>query len=77
MQQAVAANPPVKADYIQRFNIRQRVEHYILMVVFTVLAITGLIQRYYTVGVCQWLIQHLGGYTAAWGFSSRHWWCTA
>ena len=61
MQQAAAAHPPAKAEYIKRFNTRQRVEHIILMVVFTLLAITGLIQRYYTVGICQWIILHLGG----------------
>jgi len=62
MRQTVAANPHKTGD-IQRFNTRQRVEHYILMVVFTVLAITGLIQRFYTVGICQWIILHLGGIT--------------
>jgi formate dehydrogenase subunit gamma len=62
MQQAAAAvTRPAKKGDIKRFNTRQRVEHYILMVVFTLLAITGLIQRYYTVGICKWLILHLGG----------------
>ena len=50
-----------KNGYIRRFSTRQRIEHIILMIIFTVLAITGLIQKFYTVGVCEWIILQLGG----------------
>ena len=52
-----------KQKYVVRFNVRQRIEHIILMVVFVILALTGLIQKFYTVGFCQWLILQLGGVT--------------
>ena len=64
MQQAEALKAEKhagKSGYIVRFTKLQRVEHIVLMVIFTVLAITGLIQRFYTVGVCEWIILHLGG----------------
>jgi formate dehydrogenase subunit gamma len=48
-------------DYFVRFNVRQRIEHIALMVIFTTLAITGLLQRFYTGGVAEWTILRLGG----------------
>jgi cytochrome b subunit of formate dehydrogenase len=48
-------------DYILRFNLRQRIEHIGLIIVFTALAVTGLLQRYYTIGPAEWLIFHMGG----------------
>lgn len=50
-----------KSSYIVRFNTRQRIEHILLMIIFVVLAITGLIQRYHSVGVSEWIILRLGG----------------
>lgn len=47
--------------YFVRFSASQRVEHAVLMVSFTVLAVTGLAQRFYTAGWAEWLILNLGG----------------
>jgi cytochrome b subunit of formate dehydrogenase len=48
-------------SYFVRFSVRQRIEHIGLMVVFTVLAITGLLQRFSTGGFAEWSILRLGG----------------
>jgi cytochrome b subunit of formate dehydrogenase len=50
-----------KADYFVRFNIRQRIEHILLMVSFTTLSVTGLAQKFYTAGWAEWIILRLGG----------------
>ncbi|MBI4186517.1 MAG: DUF4405 domain-containing protein [Chloroflexi bacterium] len=48
------------ANFI-RFNLSQRVQHIILMVIFTALAVTGLAQRFHTAGWAEWVIMGLGG----------------
>ncbi len=48
-------------SYFVRFSARQRAEHWILMVSFIVLAVTGLAQRYYTAGWAEWVILNAGG----------------
>lgn len=48
-------------EYVVRFKLRQRIEHIALIIVFTLLAVTGLLQRYYTFGPAEWLILNLGG----------------
>ncbi len=50
-----------KRDYFVRFSARQRTEHWILVVSFIVLAVTGLAQRYYTAGWAEWVILNSGG----------------
>ncbi len=55
------ANDAGKPSYFVRFNVRQRIEHIGLMVVFTILAVTGLLQRFYTGGAAEWTILRLGG----------------
>ena len=50
-----------KQGFFVRFNMGQRVEHFILMITFTVLAVTGLAQKYSTAGWAEWLILNLGG----------------
>lgn len=50
-----------KPDDFVRFNVGQRAEHWILMITFTLLAVTGLAQKYSTAGWAQWLILTLGG----------------
>lgn len=50
-----------KSDYIVRFNVRQRIEHIALIVVFTALAATGLLQRFYTGWFAEWAIVRIGG----------------
>jgi cytochrome b subunit of formate dehydrogenase len=54
-------NSKGKPDYFIRFAFSQRVEHLVLMFSFIVLAITGLAQRFYTVGWAEWIILNLGG----------------
>ncbi len=48
-------------DYFIRFSLSQRVEHALLMVSFTTLAVTGLAQRFYTAGWAEWVILSLRG----------------
>ena len=50
----------VKNDII-RFVPRQRVEHIVLMVLFIVLSVTGLAQRYSSAGWAEWIIINVGG----------------
>jgi formate dehydrogenase subunit gamma len=46
---------------IVRFSRRQRLEHVAVMTLFTVLALTGLPQKFFEYGVSQWLIDAWGG----------------
>ncbi|HSB21156.1 MAG TPA: cytochrome b/b6 domain-containing protein [Anaeromyxobacteraceae bacterium] len=48
-------------ETIVRFNVQQRVEHLVTMVVFTLLCLTGLPQKFYTAGWAQALIGFFGG----------------
>jgi formate dehydrogenase subunit gamma len=48
-------------DMVVRFSARQRAEHFAVMVLFTVLCLTGLPQKYYDTGVAEAIIQALGG----------------
>lgn len=47
--------------YWTRFSRRQRLEHFLVMVLFLLLAITGFPQKFFDMGWAQWLILHLGG----------------
>ena len=62
MTTAEVANPVKKArDDIVRFVLRQRIEHIVLMILFIVLAVTGLAQRYSSSGWGEWIIINVGG----------------
>lgn len=50
-----------KKEFITRFSVFQRIEHWILVASFTTLALTGLPQKYPTVGVSDFIIGFLGG----------------
>jgi formate dehydrogenase subunit gamma len=50
-----------KETYFTRFTTGQRIEHVVLMVSFTILAVTGLAQRYSGAGWAEWTILRLGG----------------
>jgi len=50
-----------RPEYFRRFTSRQRIEHVLLLVTFTVLAVTGLAEKYYDAGWANWLIMNLGG----------------
>jgi formate dehydrogenase subunit gamma len=46
---------------LTRFSLRQRIEHSSVMLLFTVLAVTGLAQKYFDAGWAAWVIAALGG----------------
>jgi formate dehydrogenase gamma subunit len=47
--------------YIVRFNLQQRVEHFVTMTTFALLCLTGLPQKFYTAGWAQGLVWFFGG----------------
>ena len=44
-----------------RFNLLRRIEHALLILSFSTLGLTGLIQKYSQAGVSEWLVAVLGG----------------
>lgn len=50
--------------YVERFSPRERAEHFLVMVVFIVLSVTGLPQKYFEAGWARWIILALGGVDA-------------
>lgn len=51
--------------YIVRFNLQQRIEHFITMLVFVLLCLTGLPQKFYTAGWAQAIVGVFGGIDVA------------
>lgn len=51
-------------NYVIRFNLLRRIEHLLLILSFSTLGVTGLIQKYAQVGVSEWLVAVLGGIEA-------------
>ncbi len=49
------------SDYIVRFDLRQRIEHFVTMVVFALLCLTGLPQKFYQAGWAHALVNGFGG----------------
>jgi formate dehydrogenase subunit gamma len=49
------------SDYIVRFNLQQRIEHFITMVVFALLCLTGLPQKFYQAGWAHTIVDVFGG----------------
>jgi cytochrome b subunit of formate dehydrogenase len=49
------------SDYIVRFNLQQRIEHFVTMVVFALLCLTGLPQKFYQAGWAHTLVDVFGG----------------
>ena len=47
--------------YIVRFNVQQRVEHLLTMVIFTLLCLTGLPQKFFQAGWAHALVDVFGG----------------
>ena len=50
-----------RTEYMVRFGAKQRVEHFVTMIDFVGLVLTGLPQKFYTAGWAQWLIGAMGG----------------
>lgn len=48
-------------EKIRRFSIGRIVEHWVLIVTFTALAVTGLSQKFHYLDISRWLIIQLGG----------------
>jgi formate dehydrogenase subunit gamma len=59
-----AATAPAPAVFV-RFTRRQRVEHAIVMSLFTILAVTGLPQKFFEYDVAAWLLGLMGGVDGA------------
>lgn len=51
----------MKQRYWVRFSKRQRIEHFLVMMLFLLLAVTGFPQKFFDMTWSQWLIIHLGG----------------
>jgi formate dehydrogenase subunit gamma len=49
------------SNYIVRFSLQQRIEHFVTMVVFALLCLTGLPQKFYQAGWAQTLVGIFGG----------------
>jgi formate dehydrogenase subunit gamma len=49
------------SDYIVRFSLKQRVEHFVTMVVFALLCLTGLPQKFYSAGWAHHVVDFFGG----------------
>ncbi|HEX9399039.1 MAG TPA: cytochrome b/b6 domain-containing protein [Anaeromyxobacter sp.] len=52
------------SDYIVRFNLQQRIEHFVTMTVFALLCLTGLPQKFYQAGWAHTLVDVFGGVDA-------------
>ena len=52
-------------EYIRRFSLYRIIEHQINLLVFAVLVITGLSQKFHEASFSQWIIFNLGGIDAA------------
>ncbi len=48
-------------EYFQRFSLRQRIEHFSVMVLFIVLGLTGFAQKFYDAPWAVWTIAAIGG----------------
>ena len=49
------------SDYLQRFSLRQRVEHFLVMSIFTLLALTGFPQKFYDATWAHSIVGLFGG----------------
>jgi len=49
------------SNYIVRFSLKQRIEHFVTMTTFAALCITGLPQKFYTTGWAHSLVSFFGG----------------
>jgi cytochrome b subunit of formate dehydrogenase/mono/diheme cytochrome c family protein len=58
---APAAAPTAKPASYLRFTIDQRVEHVLLLVAFSLLGLTGLVQKFSQAPISEWLIAIMGG----------------
>ena len=52
-------------DYAVRFSKKQRIEHFVVMTTFVLLALTGFPQKFYEAGVSRFLVKIFGGLDGA------------
>ncbi|HAM52530.1 MAG TPA: cytochrome C [Nitrospiraceae bacterium] len=50
-----------KGDYMRRFSFYRMAEHWLLAVIFVILVVTGLSQKFYGLDISQRLVMYLGG----------------
>jgi len=58
---SMSETPSNNDEYIVRFGIFRRIEHHLNAIVFFILVVTGLAQRYYESTWADWVIRTLGG----------------
>ena len=58
---ATAASAAVAGESVVRFDVHQRIQHFLMMSSFIVLALTGLPQKFNDLGLSQWWVSSLGG----------------
>jgi cytochrome b subunit of formate dehydrogenase len=61
---SITTESPSTHDSIQRFDLSQRIEHAVFMISFTILGITGIVQKYAGSPMSQYMIQAFGGIEA-------------
>jgi cytochrome b subunit of formate dehydrogenase len=49
------------SEVFERFSARQRLEHFLVMLTFTALSVTGLPQKFFEHGWAQWMLDAMGG----------------
>lgn len=49
------------SNHLQRFSLRQRIEHFLVMSIFTLLALTGFPQKFYDAGWAHTIVGLFGG----------------
>ena len=54
-----------KVEYVIRFSPWARFQHAAIIVLFTLLLVTGMPQKWPTASVSAWVVDHLGGIFAA------------
>jgi len=58
---ARAAATSVAEERVVRFDVHQRIQHFLMMSSFIALALTGLPQKFSDIGISQWWVSSLGG----------------
>ena len=56
-----AAATTVAEERVVRFDVHQRIQHFLMMSSFIALALTGLPQKFSDIGISQWWVSSLGG----------------
>jgi formate dehydrogenase gamma subunit len=60
-EMAKTASQRIEGDQIVRFNVSERIEHFVMMVGFTMLVVTGLPQKFYGISWAANIVMAMGG----------------